>query len=73
LAKSYEGQFDVVEPEYGTRHQVPLALQSQNEAPAEPHSPATSSTTTNAQGRYVPKPKYRNIFSTLRRRVGRGG
>ena len=70
-AEEYEAEYDVIEPEHGDRqeagHEAPPASQLEGEAPSESQSPASHS-----QGRYVPKPKYRNIFSTLRRRIGRG-
>lgn len=66
-SEKYGEHYDVVEPEHGVRQAAPLALQPRDETPSESRSPAT-----NSQGRYVPKPKYRNIFSTLRRRIGRG-
>ncbi len=77
--ESFEAEYDVVEPEQGAlgenrqaarhdaRHDGPLSRQPREETPAESCSSETSS-----QGRYVPKPKYRNIFSTLRRRIARG-
>jgi type II secretory pathway predicted ATPase ExeA len=67
-AEEYAGQYDVIEPEHGApRREAPLASQPQEDIPFESRSPAK-----NLEARYVPKPKYRNIFSTLRRRIGRG-
>jgi hypothetical protein len=66
----YDGRYDVVEPEHGARlqagHKTPPAPPPDEEMPAAEQSAASHS-----QGRYVPQPKYRNIFSTLRRRIGR--
>jgi hypothetical protein len=53
-------QYDVVEPEHGGTNEA-------RDGAGHGAPPATQS-----DGRYVPKPKYRNIFSTLRRRMGRG-
>ena len=74
--ETYPGQYDVIEPEHGVepelgtdRREAPLSLQPQAEMSLESRSPATNSDMLNSRGRYVPKPKYRNIFSTLRRRI----
>ena len=58
-AGAHGSQYDVVEPEHGVR------IKSRDESGLE------STVDTQSDGRYVPKPKYRNIFSTLRRRIGR--
>jgi type II secretory pathway predicted ATPase ExeA len=81
-AQNYAGQYDVIEPEHcvgqedelqysADNRKAPAALQSFDEIPMESRPPETN-TGTHSRGRYVPKPKYRNIFSTLRRRIGRG-
>ncbi len=58
--ESYDNQYDIVEPEHGAR----VVARDEAEEDAPP--------TLQSDRRYVPKPKYRNIFSTLRRRIGRG-
>ena len=84
--ESFESEYDVIEPGLGAREEktrqpktsqkpgqqkigqkAPFDLQSRQEQATDSHSQETP-----AQGRYVPKPKYRNVFSTLRRRIGRG-
>ena len=68
--EEYNEKYDVIEPEHGARQEAPhealLASQPEEDPSSASRSPATPS-----PGRYVPKPKYRNIFSTLRRRIGR--
>lgn len=59
-------EYDVVEPEHGVRQDASCAGRTERHAPSDSFSPATG-----VDGRYIPKPKYRNIFSTLRRRLGR--
>ena len=54
-------EYDVVEPA------TPVNRQIERDVVVDEQHPAIQST-----GRYVPKPKYRMIFSTLRRRLGRG-
>ncbi|HEY3963475.1 MAG TPA: AAA family ATPase [Planctomycetaceae bacterium] len=54
-------EFDVIEPD------LPVNRQLDRDVVRDHVPPATQAT-----GRYVPKPKYRMIFSTLRRRLGRG-
>jgi len=51
-------QYDVIEPEYNA--DLPADLLRRSQPQAADSSP----------GRYVPKPKYRLVFSTLRRRIG---
>jgi type II secretory pathway predicted ATPase ExeA len=50
-------QYDVVEPD------------RDNRLPAESDGSRSEGCDTN--GRYIPRPNYRNVFSTLRRRIGR--
>ncbi len=56
-------EFDVIEPDLPVNRN----RQIDRDVGGDHLPPATQAT-----GRYVPKPKYRMIFSTLRRRLGRG-
>jgi hypothetical protein len=58
---SASAQYDVVEPEYNANSKADTE-ESRAQGPARRPSP----------DRYVPKPKYRLVFSTLRRRLGQG-
>jgi type II secretory pathway predicted ATPase ExeA len=70
-SEKYESEYDVVEPEHGARQDVRQDTPRTTRAEGETASESLSSAS-HVDGRYVPKPKYRNIFSTLRRRIGRG-
>lgn len=54
-------EYDVIEPDY--------AADLTDEFDA---TRATASAGSLSAGRYIPQPKYRHVFSTLRRRLGRG-
>ena len=73
--EEYNEKYDVIEPEHGARqearHEPLLSSQPEEEPSTASRSPATHPAATHPPGRYVPQPKYRNIFSTLRRRTGR--